>query len=258
MSTLEVKSKTYTLDDDGSLVDPMQWDEDFAEAMAPRLGIPDGLTPSHWNVLKFIRKTYLETGTCPIIHKTCKLHKLGIKDMERLFPSGYQRGACKLAGVSFMANGVCAPFTPTLKIAASRVTLEKRVYRVNVQGFLIDPKEWDEDYATCKAGELLIQGALTDKHWGNNQVLALGIRKEGRGPYGLFYVRGSWDRYRRTRAALSFRLSSWGRKDSGTEVVGDFRDGLALVEMEDIAAMVKTCWTREKRRSRCSLSGQDL
>ena len=47
MSTLEVKSKTYALDDDGSLIDPMQWDEDFAEAMAPRLGIPDGLTPSH-------------------------------------------------------------------------------------------------------------------------------------------------------------------------------------------------------------------
>ena len=165
MSTFEVKDKTYTLDDDGSLVDPMQWDEDFAEAMAPRLGITDGLTLSHWNVLKFIRTTYLETGTCPIIHKTCRVHKLGIKDLERLFPSGYQRGACKLAGVSFMANGVCAPFTPTLKIPTSRVALEKRVYRVNVQGFLIDPKEWDEDYATCKANELLVQGALTEKHW---------------------------------------------------------------------------------------------
>lgn len=182
MSTLEVKNKTYALDDDGSLIDPMQWDEDFAEAMAPRLGIPDGLTPSHWNVLKFIRKTYIETGTCPIIHKTCKLHKLGIKDMERLFPSGYQRGACKLAGVSFMANGVCAPFTPTLKIAASRVALEKRVYRVNVQGFLIDPKEWDEDYATCKAGELLIQGALTDRHWEIIRYLRSEFEKKGEVP----------------------------------------------------------------------------
>jgi len=64
-----------------------------------------------------------------------------------------------------MANGVCAPFTPTLKIPTGRIDLEKRVYRVNVQGFLIDPKEWDEDYATCKANELLVQGALTEKHW---------------------------------------------------------------------------------------------
>ncbi len=182
MSTFEAKNKTYTLDDDGSLVDPMQWDEDFAEAMAPRLGIPNGLTVSHWNVLKFIRAAYMETGTCPIIHKTCKVHKLGIKDLEGLFPSGYQRGACKLAGVSFMANGVCAPFTPTLKIATGRVALEKRVYRVNVQGFLIDPKEWDEDYATCKAGELLIQGALTEKHWEIIRYLRSEFQKKGKVP----------------------------------------------------------------------------
>ncbi len=182
MNSLEVKNKTYTLDDDGSLVDPTQWDEDFAEAMASRLGIPDGLTLAHWNVLKFIRKTYVETGTCPIIHKTCKAHKLGIKDLERLFPSGYQRGACKLAGVAFMANGVCAPFTPTLRIPTSRVALEKRVYRVNVQGFLIDPKEWDEDYATCKAGELLIQGPLTEKHWQTIRYLRSEFEKKGEIP----------------------------------------------------------------------------
>jgi tRNA 2-thiouridine synthesizing protein E len=182
MNKLKGKNKTYTLDADGSLVDPVQWDEDFAEAMAPRLGIPNGLTQSHWDVLKFIRKTYTETGTCPIIHKTCKVHKLGIKEMEKLFPTGYQRGACKLAGVSFMANGVCAPFTPTLKIAAGRVALEKRVYRVNVQGFLVDPKEWDEDYATCKAGELLIQGALTEKHWEIIRYLRSEFEKNGKIP----------------------------------------------------------------------------
>ena len=182
MNKLEVKNKTYTLDHDDSLVDPTQWDEDFAEAMAPQLGISDGLTQSHWDVLKFIRKTYVETGTCPIIHKTCRVHKLGIKEMEKLFPTGYQRGACKLAGVSFMANGVCAPFTPTLRIETGRVALEKRVYRVNVQGFLIDPKEWDEDYATCKAGELLIQGALTEKHWELIRYLRLEFEKNGKVP----------------------------------------------------------------------------
>ena len=107
MQTLETKNKTYLLDDDGFLVDPTQWDEDFAEGMAPRLGITDGLTPSHWNVLRFIRATYLETGSCPIVHKTCRANKLSLKDLQRLFPSGYQRGACKLAGVSFMAEGVC-------------------------------------------------------------------------------------------------------------------------------------------------------
>ena len=113
MQTLERKNKTYLLDDDGFLVNPGQWDEDFAEAMAPEVGITDGLTPSHWDVLRFIRATYLETGSCPIVHKTCRAHKLSFKDLQRLFPSGYQRGACKLAGVSFMAEGVSTPFYPT-------------------------------------------------------------------------------------------------------------------------------------------------
>ena len=102
MQTLETKSKRYFLDDNGFLLDPRQWDEDFAEEMAAQLGLPASLTPSHWEVLKFIHGTYLETGCCPIVHKTCKAHNLHLKELHRLFPLGYQRGACKLAGISSM------------------------------------------------------------------------------------------------------------------------------------------------------------
>ncbi len=165
MQTLERKNKTYLLDDDGFLVNPEQWDEDFAEGMAPALGIMDGLTPSHWDVLRFIRATYLETGSCPIVHKTCRVHKLSFKDLQRLFPSGYQRGACKLAGVSFMAEGVSTPFYPTPETLTGPIPLDKRVYRVNVQGFLIDPNEWDEEYAVFKARELQMADPLGEKHW---------------------------------------------------------------------------------------------
>ncbi|MGO9416316.1 MAG: TusE/DsrC/DsvC family sulfur relay protein [Syntrophobacteraceae bacterium] len=164
METLKFKNKTYLLDNDGFLVNPGQWDEDFAESMAPAVGITDGLTPSHWDVLRFIRATYLETGSCPIVHKTCKAHKLSFKDLERLFPSGYQRGACKLAGLSFMAEGVCTPsYPPGTRIRS--IPIDKRVYRVNVQGFLIDPNEWDEEYAIFKARELQMAGPLGEKHW---------------------------------------------------------------------------------------------
>ncbi len=105
MQTLERKNKTYLLDDDGFLVNPGQWDEDFAEGMAPALGIADGLTPSHWDVLRFIRATYLETGSCPLVYEICRAHKLRLAELKGLFPFGYQRGACKLAGLSFMAEG---------------------------------------------------------------------------------------------------------------------------------------------------------
>ncbi|SPF41160.1 putative Sulfur relay protein, TusE/DsrC/DsvC family [Syntrophobacter sp. SbD1] len=181
MKTLERKNKSYLLDDDSFLIDPMAWDEDFAEGMAPALGIPDGLTPSHWDVLRFIRATYLETGSCPIVYKTCRVNKLTIKDLQRLFPSGYQRGACKLAGLSFMTAvirpaelefrrevskfAVSTPFYSTAEAPIEPIPIERRVYRVNVQGFLIDPKEWDEDFAIFKARELQMTGLLGEKHW---------------------------------------------------------------------------------------------
>ncbi|MGO8945253.1 MAG: TusE/DsrC/DsvC family sulfur relay protein [Syntrophobacteraceae bacterium] len=157
METLKSNDKIYLLDNDGFLVNSGQWDEDFAQAMAPAVGITDGLTPSHWDVLRFIRATYLETGSCPIVHKTCKAHKLSFKDLQRLFPSGYQRGACKLAGLSFIGEGVSTPI--------GSIPIDKRVYRVNVQGFLIDLNEWDKEYAIFKARELQMAGPLGEKHW---------------------------------------------------------------------------------------------
>ena len=88
-----------------------------------------------------------------------------LQDLQRLFPFGYQRGACKLAGLSFMAGGVSTPFYPTPETPIGPIPIDKRVYRVNVQGFLIDPNEWDEDFAIFKARELQMAGPLGEKHW---------------------------------------------------------------------------------------------
>jgi tRNA 2-thiouridine synthesizing protein E len=166
MQTLERKNKTYVLDDDGFLLNPGEWDENFAEALAPALGINSGLTPSHWNVLKFIRAAYLETGSCPVVHRTCRAHKLKLRDLQVLFPSGYQRGACRLAGVSFMSGGVTTPGgRPAPGVRGETAVLDKKVYRVNVQGFLVDPDEWDENFAIFKARELQIAEPLSDAHW---------------------------------------------------------------------------------------------
>ena len=46
---------------------------------------------------------------------------------------------------------------------------------MNVQGFLIDPNEWDEDYAIFKARELANTRPSQRETLADNQVLALGI-----------------------------------------------------------------------------------
>jgi tRNA 2-thiouridine synthesizing protein E len=182
MQTLEGKNKIYLLDNDGFLVNPAQWDEDFAEAMAPEVGITDGLNPSHWEVLRFIRATFRETGSCPIVHKTCKAQKLSFKDMQRLFPSGYQRGACKLAGLSFMAEGVTTTFYPKPETSIGPIPLDERVYQLNVQGFLIYPDEWDEEYAVFKARELQMASPLSEKHWQIIRYMRVEYEKKGEIP----------------------------------------------------------------------------
>jgi len=181
MKKLERKGKTYVMNDEGFLSNPGQWDEDFVEGMAPVLGV-DGLTTLHWDVLKFIRAAYLKTGSCPVVHETCKAHNLKLKRLQRLFPSGYQRGACRLAGVSFMAEGVSTPFYPTAETTIRPILLDERVYRVNVQGFLIDPNEWDEDFAIFKSRELQMTDPLGEKHWQIVRYLRSEYKNEGEIP----------------------------------------------------------------------------
>ena len=65
LRTYNYKDKTYKVDSQGFLMDPAEWDEDFAEGMAPKVGIPNGLTEEHWKVIRFIRNTFERMNVCP-------------------------------------------------------------------------------------------------------------------------------------------------------------------------------------------------
>jgi len=149
----------------GFLLDYQEWDEDFAEGMAPSHGIPDGLTDKHWEVIHFLRNTLIEYGRCPLVFQTCKMNGLRLKDLKKLFPTGFQRGACKLAGLSYK-EGYLHHYTylPITPVEAEVVSPDK-VYEVDVRGFLVDPSNWDEQFAIHKAHELKMPENLTDKHW---------------------------------------------------------------------------------------------
>jgi tRNA 2-thiouridine synthesizing protein E len=101
MSAVKYKGKTYEVDEMGFLLDHHQWDENFAEGAAAFNDIPEGLSKRHWKVIYFIRDTFDEQGRCPLVYETCHANNLKMKDLGELFPSGYLRGACKLAGVTY-------------------------------------------------------------------------------------------------------------------------------------------------------------
>ena len=165
MPSLIFRNKTYELGEEDFLMHPDRWDEDFAEAMAPGVDIKGGLTASHWEVIRLIRTVFSESGRCPMVHETCKALGLGTLDLSRLFPTGYLRGACKLAGITYRAQEVHPSWLPKERLAKVSTPLEDRVYRVNAWGFLADPSEWDEDFAVHKSQEMKMVGPLTEKHW---------------------------------------------------------------------------------------------
>lgn len=164
MATAEFQGKEYEVDEMGFLVHPQQWDENFATGLAPLVGILPGLTSEHWCVITFIRNTFAETGRCPMMHEIGKDCGLKLADLKRLFPAGYLRGACKLAGLTFMEEEVHSSWLPTRRMTGKTAPLREREYRINIWGFLMDPAEWDEEYAVLRARDMKMT-ELKEDHW---------------------------------------------------------------------------------------------
>jgi tRNA 2-thiouridine synthesizing protein E len=154
----------YDVDGGGFLRNPGDWDEDFASLMAPQAGITEGLTSEHWQVIRAIRRVFDETGRCPLVYQTCRAVGLGIGGLEALFPTGYLRGACRLAGLTFRA-GFPGCGWANASLAEIEAAVTNRSYRVDAWGFLVDPFDWDEGFAAMKALETKMAERLGDRHW---------------------------------------------------------------------------------------------
>ena len=165
--TFTHKHKGYEVDSKGFLLDFDSWDENFAEGMAPEVKIAGGLTKEHWDVIYTIRSEFKEMGRCPLVYITCKISSLRVADLEKLFPTGYLRGACKLAGITCKVGHLGLPYHPAHSPdTISFMESYNKTYEVDVRGFLMNPDQWDEYYAIHRAYETKIPGGkLTDKHW---------------------------------------------------------------------------------------------
>jgi tRNA 2-thiouridine synthesizing protein E len=158
----------YAVDDDGFLLYPEDWDEDFAIASAASAGIADGLTDKHWAVIRFIRDVYEKDGMVPLVYVTCMNFKMRLKEFKRLFPAGYHRGACRLAGTAYWTaqSQQWIEGHPPIAAARSADTVHPlRAYRTDTIGFLLDAADWDRRFAEATAAELGMPGGLTEEHW---------------------------------------------------------------------------------------------
>lgn len=90
------------IDEEGYIVEPGEWNEVLAEHFARNENIQ--LTPAHWDVIRFMRSYYEEHQVAPdarfvIKHLAENMGSAARNELFRLFPYGYVKQACKIAGM---------------------------------------------------------------------------------------------------------------------------------------------------------------
>jgi len=86
------------MDENGFLLQPETWTKKVARSLA-RGEVPKILTPDHWKVIDCVRQYYLEYGTIPPVRLIVRSTGLSLAGIHELFPNGYAKGICKVAGI---------------------------------------------------------------------------------------------------------------------------------------------------------------
>jgi len=102
---ISLEDGAVTIDEAGYLVDPEEWSEAFARHVAEEEGFELG--PLHWSVIAFMRGYLDEHGIAADARFALKFlaeqretDKSGARKlMFELFPYGYVKQACRIAGM---------------------------------------------------------------------------------------------------------------------------------------------------------------
>jgi len=95
---MQIGDKNIQFDNDGFMVDPGQWDDVVATAIAGEEGIEE-ISEKHWAVVNFIRDYWKENDLAPPVRMICKEVGVSVREIYKLFTSGPARGACRVAGL---------------------------------------------------------------------------------------------------------------------------------------------------------------
>jgi tRNA 2-thiouridine synthesizing protein E len=103
--TIKVDGRAVETDSEGYLVDPSEWSEAFARALAQAEGLT--LEAHHWAVIRFLREHYRRHGTQATVRDMVKHFRQqwgpeagNSAALHRLFPrGGPQKQGNRLAGL---------------------------------------------------------------------------------------------------------------------------------------------------------------
>jgi tRNA 2-thiouridine synthesizing protein E len=92
----------HDIDEEGYLIEPSDWNEEIAREFADKENIQ--LSEDHWAAINFMRQYYAEHQVAPDVRHVMKhLSEVPGNDSRNrifeLFPYGYVKQACKIAGM---------------------------------------------------------------------------------------------------------------------------------------------------------------
>jgi tRNA 2-thiouridine synthesizing protein E len=99
MGSIDIKGHSISLNEEGFLQNPGEWNREVAVELARTQEGLDTMTNEHWSVVNYIRDYYLEHNLAPMVRKICMTTGLKLTRIFELFPSGPAKGACKVAGL---------------------------------------------------------------------------------------------------------------------------------------------------------------
>jgi dissimilatory sulfite reductase related protein len=71
MAVMEVAGRKISLDDEGYLENPNDWDEKVACALAEQEGVEE-LTAARMDIIRFLREHYMKFNFFPLLGSICK------------------------------------------------------------------------------------------------------------------------------------------------------------------------------------------
>ena len=97
MTVATIAGVDVQVDDEGFMTDPTQWTEDIGRQLAANIGIE--MTEDHWQVVKFLREDFNDTGETATLRRVTTAGGFPTKELFRLFPKKPAKKMSYVAGL---------------------------------------------------------------------------------------------------------------------------------------------------------------
>ncbi len=97
MPTTTINGREISVDAEGFLTDPSQWDEELGAVLAQNIGVE--MTDEHWKVIRFLREDFAKQGETATTRRVQSVGGVPTKQQFALFPKKPAKKMAYVAGL---------------------------------------------------------------------------------------------------------------------------------------------------------------